>query len=84
MFEKGGMVQRAIECYERIEAWDKLLQSLYQARDFFKASEREVLANKYIPIALNKLYMMMMGEAEVNEANKGVLAELKIKEKYEK
>jgi hypothetical protein len=63
MFEKGGMVQRAIECYERIEAWDKLLQSLYKAKDFFKANEREVLANKYIPIALNKLYMIMMGEA---------------------
>ena len=40
------------------------------------------MANKYIPIALNKLYLVLMGEEKVNEKNVGVLAELKIKEKY--
>ena len=62
MFERGGFIQRAIECYERIEAWEELLESLYKARDSFKQSEREILANKYIPIALNRLYMLMIGQ----------------------
>lgn len=84
MFERGNMIARAIECYERIEAWERLLLSLYKSRESFKQQERELLANKYIPIALNKLYLMMMGEEKVNEANKGVLAELKIKQKYDK
>jgi hypothetical protein len=76
------MVSRAIECYERIEAWERLLQCLHESKAAFKQADRESLANKYIPIALNKLYLMMMGEEKVQEANQGVLAEIKIKEKY--
>ena len=84
MFERGKLIQKAIECYERIEAWERLLHCLHTQKDCFKESERQQLANKYIPIALNKLYLMMMGEEKVNEKNQGVLAEMKIKEKYTK
>ncbi len=57
---------------------------LYRSKNNLKKDEREQLANKYIPIALNKLYLMMAGEEKVKEENQGALAELKIKEKYEK
>lgn len=84
MFEKGNLATRAIECYERIGAWEKLLQCLYQNKGAFKKSERESLANKYIPIALNKLYLLLTGEEKIEEKNQGALAELKIKAKYAK
>ncbi len=58
--------------------------ALYQSKNSFRKAQREQLANKYIPIALNKLYLMMTGEEKVNEANQGALAELKIKAKYQK
>jgi hypothetical protein len=79
MFERSNLISRAIECYERIEAWERLLLCIYKSKDKFKQDEREKLANKYIPIALNKLYLMMMGEQKVDEKNVGVLAEIKIK-----
>ena len=56
--------------------------ALHASKNQLKKSEYECLANKYIPIALNKLYLMMMGEDKVEEKNKGALIELKIKQKY--
>jgi len=29
MFERGKLISRAIECYERIEAWERLLNCLH-------------------------------------------------------
>ncbi len=84
MFERGKLISRAIECYERIEAWERLLNCLHQQRAQFKEEVRQQLANKYVPIALNKLYLLMMGEEKVNEQNQGALAEIKIKAKYTK
>ena len=84
MFERSNLVTRAIECYERIEAWERLLLCIHRSKSHFKQVEQERLANKYVPIALNKLYLMMMGEEKIKENNMGVLAEIKIKEKYEK
>jgi hypothetical protein len=55
LFERGKLITRAIECYERIEAWEQLLVALHASKDQLKKSEFEFLANKYIPIALNKL-----------------------------
>ena len=62
MFLKGNLVARAIECYERLEAWESLLLAIYKSQDTFKPAEWEALYNKYVPIALNKLYLLMMGE----------------------
>lgn len=84
MFEKGNLASRAIECYERLGAWERLLQCIHEKRGSFKKSEREALANKYIPIALNKLYLLLTGEEKIEEKNQGALAELKIKDKYTK
>jgi len=84
MFERSNLVTRAIECYERIEAWERLLLCINRSIASYKQAERDRLANKYVPIALNKLYLMMMGEEKIKEDNMGVLAEIKIKEKYEK
>jgi hypothetical protein len=69
MFEKGNLTSRAIECYERIGAWERLLQCIHTKRGAFKKSERESLANKYIPIALNKLYLLLTGEEKIEEKN---------------
>jgi hypothetical protein len=32
MFERGKLITRAIECYERIEAWERLLVALYSSK----------------------------------------------------
>ena len=37
-----------------------------------KESERKHFANKYIPIALNKLYMMLTHQETIPEENMGV------------
>jgi len=66
---------------------------LHKNQDKFKEVERQSLANKYIPIALNSLYSMLVskdnkldGESddsdEFEEDNKGKLHEMKIKMKY--
>ena len=40
LFEKGNLIKRAIECYERVQAWEELLLCLNRNQDAFKASER--------------------------------------------
>ena len=55
-FEKGGLVLRAIECYERIQEWELLLHCLNRNQDKFGNTERQSLVNKYVPIALNNIY----------------------------
>ena len=55
-FEKGGMLLRAIECYERIGEWELLLHCLNRGQNQFGEAERLGLINKYVPIALNKIY----------------------------
>jgi len=45
------------------------------------------MINKYVPIALNRLYLMLSDSVEtggVDEQNAGVVQELKIKRKYMK
>jgi hypothetical protein len=32
MFERGKLITRAIECYERIEAWERLLVALHSSK----------------------------------------------------
>lgn len=55
-FEKGGLVLRAIECYERIQEWELLLHCLNRNQHQFGQVERQSLINKYVPIALNNIY----------------------------
>lgn len=74
LFEKGNLIQRAIECYERLQAWEELLHCMKRNQASFKSSERQAMINKYVPIALNKLYMMLAEEEfQVKEENTGVL-----------
>lgn len=68
MFERGNLITRAIECYERIGAWEQLLLMLHKYGSVsFKEVDRQLLANKYIPIALNKLYMLLSHQETVEE-----------------
>ena len=39
------------------------LHCLHKNSLFFKEDERQRLANKYIPIALNKLYLLLTNES---------------------
>ena len=55
-FEKGGLILRAIECFERIQEWEPLLHCLNRNQDSFGEAERQSLINKYVPIALNNIY----------------------------
>ena len=83
-FERGGMLLRAIECYEQIGEWELLLHCLNRGQDQFGEAERLGLVNKYVPIALNKIYQQY-GESSaqtVQEKNFGLKAEQKIQEKY--
>jgi len=68
MFEKGNLPSRAIQCYERIGAWEQLLHCLHRHSDAFLPSQRQVMANRYIPIALNKLYQIMTQEVHGGKA----------------
>lgn len=85
LFEKGKLITRAIECYEQLGAWEQLLHCLHKNSACFREDERQRLANRYIPIALNKLYLLLTDESsEVTalEKNKGIVQELKIKRKF--
>jgi hypothetical protein len=53
MFDKAELAHRVIACLEADESWEKLLSSLQKFKDYFKDEERQVLVNKYVPIALN-------------------------------
>ena len=55
-FEKGELILRAIECYERIGEWELLLNCLNRNQEKFGENERQSLVNKYVPIALNNIY----------------------------
>jgi len=86
MFQKGKLITRAIECYEQLGAWEQLLHCLHQNSGCFREDERQRLANRYIPIALNKLYLLLTNEEpelSALEKNKGAIQELKIKRKFE-
>ena len=67
MFERAGLIARAIECYEKAEAWEQLLHCLYKSNNCFRASEFESLQRKFVPIALNKLYLILSGEEKIKE-----------------
>ena len=56
LFEQGGLVLRAIECFERIEEWELLLHCLNRNQDKLGEAERKSLVNKYVPVALNNIY----------------------------
>ncbi len=76
MFERGKLITRAIECYEQLGAWEQLLHCLHKNSSCFREDERQRLANRYIPIALNKLYLLLTNESEevsALEKNKGAL-----------
>ena len=76
MFERGKLITRAIECDEQLGAWEQLLHCLHKNSSCFREDERQRLANRYIPIALNKLYLLLTNESEevsALEKNKGAL-----------
>ena len=82
-FEKGGMLLRAIECYEQIGEWELLLHCLNRGQNQFGDAERLGLINKYVPIALNKIYQQYSKDSQnIKEKNFGLKAEKKIQEKY--
>ena len=75
LYEKAGLVTKAIECYESNGDWEQLLHCLHRNKDHFKAEERQSLINKYVPVALNSLYKQYSagseGDEEMEEDNKG-------------
>lgn len=64
LYAKGKLFANAFECYERVEAWDDLMNCLHKYKNEFCESDRQVLIDKYFPIALNSVYQMyeMMGD----------------------
>ena len=68
-FEKGGLILRAIECYEQIEEWELLLHCLNRGQAQFGEAERINLINKYVPIALNYIYKEYGADANLGATN---------------
>ena len=85
-FEKGGLILRAIECYEQLGEWELLLHCLNRGQKQFGDSERLALINKYVPIALNYIYKQYgtdVGLGQTSDTkNLGQRVEEKIREKY--
>ena len=56
-FEMGNLFMRAIECYEQSSEWELLLHCLNRNQDQLNDHERESMIKKYVPIALNNIYL---------------------------
>ena len=94
LFERGGLVLRAIECFERVDEWEHLLHCLSRNQSSFGEDERLTLVQRYVPIALNNIYKQhgMLDEKEDGEQRKalptgdadnlGYQLEAKIKDRY--
>ena len=87
-FEKGDLFLRSIECYEQLGEWELLLHCLNRNQNKIGDLERQSMINKYVPIALNNIYLsygMVERKDQVpmgDQNNLGQLVEQKINEKY--
>lgn len=77
MFEESKLYFKALECYEQQQNWEGLLQCMNRNKHNFTQDTWEQLINKYVPVALNSIFLMI-NESGVPEENRGKL----IEEKY--
>ena len=82
IFEEWGLYLKWFECYENERDWEGLLLCLHRNKDNFKDFERESLVSRYVPIALNSIYMSM-GDKQFEEQNRGKIFEQKYMKKIE-
>ena len=57
LFERGDLFLRSIECFEQLGEWELLLHCLNRNQDKLGKVERRQMINKYVPIALNNIYI---------------------------
>ena len=82
MFEEWGLYLKSFEWFEYERDWEGLLLWLNRNKDKFKDYERDSLVSRYVPIALNSIYMSM-GDKQFEEENRGKLFEKKYMKQIE-
>ena len=60
LYSEGKAVTQAVNCYKKMKNWDAILNCVKMNEDEFSQEQREKLISKYVPLALNSLYHIVI------------------------
>jgi hypothetical protein len=62
LYSEGKAVTQAVECYKKMKNWDAILNCIKVNENEFSQEQREKYISKYVPLALNSLYHIVIND----------------------